>query len=173
MNPRPMEVEWRFEPGTQCSFCHVLLLSFGKILCVSQWLKEDELIEWFTCLFSATTVSHDCETQVRPRLDFINLMFLMGLVKALLEQHRRRELGLYPATWRWEWTAEGCTLCWESESLRPETWLSGQVCQAWLPVCWKWDFLRMYLSHLCKWTPVVPAPPVFQTCLEISKPWLD
>lgn len=173
MNPRPMEVEWRFEPGTQCSLCHVLLLSFGKILCVSQWLKEDELIEWFTCLFSATTVSHDCETQVRPRLDFINLMFLMGLVKALSEQHRRRELGLYPATWRWEWTAEGCTLCWESESLRPETWLSGQVCQAWLPVCWKWDFLRMYLSHLCKWTPVVPAPPVFQTCLEISKPWLD
>ena len=168
-----MEVEWRFEPGTQCSFCHVLLLSFGKILCISQWLKEDGLIDWFIYLFSATTVSHDCEHQVRPRLGFINLMFLMSLVKAVSEQHRRRELGLYPATWRGEWTAEGRTLCWESESFRPETWLSGQVCQAWLSLCWKWDFLRRYLSHLCKWTPVVPAPPVFQTCLEISKPWLD
>lgn len=148
-SPRPIEVEWwRFEPGTQFSFCHVLLLSFGRILCISQ--KEDGLIDWFIYLFSATAVSHDCENQERPRLGFISLIFLMSLVKAWSEQHRRRELGLYPETWRWAWIVEGCTLCWESESLRPETWLSGQVCQAWLPLCWKWDFLRRYLSHLRK-----------------------
>lgn len=127
MNLRPMEVEEDLNQAL--SVLSAMFISpFGKILCVSQWLKEDGLIDWFIYLFSATTVSHDCETQVRPRLHFINLMFLMSLVKALSEQHRRRELGLYPVTWRWEWTARvDAPWCWESESLRPKTWLSGHV----------------------------------------------
>lgn len=54
----------------------------------------------------------------------------------------------------------------------PEAWLSGQVCQAWLPLFWRWVLLRRCLSLLCKWTSAVPAPPALQTCPEISEPWL-
>lgn len=53
-----------------------------------------------------------------------------------------------------------------------EAWLSGQVCQAWLPLFWRWVLLRRCLSLLCKWTSAVPVPPALQTCPEISEPWL-
>lgn len=54
----------------------------------------------------------------------------------------------------------------------PEAGLSGQGCQARLPLCWRWVFLRRRLSHLCKWTSAMPAPPALRTCPEISGPWL-
>lgn len=68
---------------------------------------------------------------------------------------------------------EGMELCVNSQNPSgPEAWLSGQVCQAWLPLFWRWVFLRWCLSLLCKWTSAVPAPPALQTCPEISEPWL-